>query len=99
MMDKRVTPMVRSTAKGTSGGTVDTYTDGAPVWASLTSPREARQIGAGRYEFPVTKVARVDHASWAVAGNRIRHGTTVYDILGADSDGDVTRLDLKEVTR
>lgn len=98
-MKYRLTPYTLVSAKGTTGGVEDTWTPASTVWGSLTTPREGRQVGMGRYEFPVSKVARVDHASWAVAGNRVVCGSTTYDILGADSDGDMTRLDLREVTR
>ena len=99
LMKYRLTPYVLTTAKNATGGVDDTWTVGTTVWGSLTSPREGRNVGAGRYEYPVTKVARVDHVAWAVAGNRIVCGSTTYDILGADPEGEVTRLDLREVTR
>jgi len=94
-----LTPQVRTTTQGATGAPTDSWADGTAVWGSLTTPRESRRVGAGRYEYPVDKVSRVDHADWAVAGNRVKHGTTVYEILGVDADGDVTRLDLREVTR
>ena len=83
----RITLQVRSTGQGPDGAPLDSWTDVATVWASVTDLSGKEYIAAGEIRNAVQTKILIRYMAGIVPTMRVLHGASVYNVeavLGQD---------------